>query len=592
MIFLYKYLVVYGCVWYNKAMAYIKTTTNKEGRTHVYLVEGYRKDGKVKQRILHKYGLLDEMEAKEPGILERLKKEAKAGLLHSENTIQVSYDLLEPMYEPDKSYGWMVFDNLFEELKLSDFMKKSATKESYDLTKALKLLVFQRILNPDSKLATVESQADLFGDWDISLNAIYRHLDKLYKIKDDIQLHLHQEISRLTNREGRLVFYDVTNYYFETDIPDVEEISEDGEVIKLGLRRRGPSKEHRPKPIVQLGLFMDTNGIPISYKLFRGNQTDPITYLPAVEEVKKQFGIERIIVVADKAMNSKTNVSAMLEQGDGWLFSQKHRGKKGAPKDIQEQILNPEDWHFNMEGTFAKKSYIRNRKLGTGKNASVVTEKVLITWNKRYAERERIRRDGALEYASKLTNAELFRQTSKKGGKKYLDLSYVDEQTGEIKPFSPLIQIDQEQADFDAQFDGINVLVTSEIEMSDEDILDSYKQLNKIEDCFRVTKTELESRPVYVWTEEHIQAHFLTCFVALILIRLLQYRINWTMSPRKLIKAINSAKATRLQDDYYRLQENPDMQKLNELLGYDWKKGIVKFEELKNYAKNSYTTPK
>lgn len=573
-------------------MAYIKTTTNKEGRTHVYLVEGYRKDGKVKQRIIHKYGLLDELEAVEPGILERLKKEAKAGLLNSNQTIQVTYDLLEPMNEPDKSYGWMVLDNLFEELKLHDFMKKVKTKSNYDLSTALKLLVFQRILNPNSKLATVASQADLFGDWDINLNAIYRYLDKLDEIKNDIQLHLHQEISRLTNRESRLVFYDVTNYYFETDIPDEEEISEDGEVIRVGLRRRGPSKEHRPKPIVQLGLFMDTNGIPISYKLFRGNQTDPVTYLPAVEEVKKQFGIERIIVVADKAMNSKTNVSAMFEQGDGWLFSQKHRGKRGAPKDIQEQILNPEDWHFNQTETFAKKSYIRSRKLGTKKNAPVVEEKVVITWSKKYADRERIRREGALEYASKLTNAELFRQTSKKGGKKYLDLSYLDKETGELKPFSPIIKIDKDQVAFDAQFDGINVLVTSEINMSDEAILDSYKQLSKIEDCFRVTKTEIESRPVYVWTEKHIQAHFLTCFIALILIRLLQYKTNWVMSPARMINALNSAKATHLQDDYYRLQENSDMKELNKLLGHDWQRGIVKFEELKNYAKNSYTTLK
>ncbi len=573
-------------------MAYIKTTTNKEGRTHVYLVEGYRKDGKVKQRIIHKYGLLDELEAVEPGILERLKKEAKAGLLNSNQTIQVTYDLLEPMNEPDKSYGWMVLDNLFEELKLHDFMKKVKTKSNYDLSTALKLLVFQRILNPNSKLATVASQADLFGDWDINLNAIYRYLDKLDEIKNDIQLHLHQEISRLTNRESRLVFYDVTNYYFETDIPDEEEISEDGEVIRVGLRRRGPSKEHRPKPIVQLGLFMDTNGIPISYKLFRGNQTDPVTYLPAVEEVKKQFGIERIIVVADKAMNSQTNVSAMFEQGDGWLFSQKHRGKRGAPKDIQEQILNPEDWHFNQTETFAKKSYIRSRKLGTKKNAPVVEEKVVITWSKKYADRERIRREGALEYASKLTNAELFRQTSKKGGKKYLDLSYLDKETGELKPFSPIIKIDKDQVAFDAQFDGINVLVTSEINMSDEAILDSYKQLSKIEDCFRVTKTEIESRPVYVWTEKHIRAHFLTCFIALILIRLLQYKTNWVMSPARMINALNSAKATHLQDDYYRLQENSDMKELNKLLGHDWQRGIVKFEELKNYAKNSYTTLK
>ncbi|HFI0501465.1 TPA: IS1634 family transposase [Streptococcus suis] len=573
-------------------MAFIKTTTNKEGRTHVYLVEGYRKDGKVKQRILKKYGLLDELEKDDPAILDRLKQEAKQGILTDKKTLTVDYDLLAPMYEPDKSYGWMVLDGLFEELELSHFLKSRPHKADYDLVQVLKLLVFQRILHPNSKLATYASQSDLFGDWSVSRNAIYRSLDLLNSLKEDLQLHLHKEVSRLTKREARLVFYDVTNYYFETDIPDSEEISENGIILKEGLRRRGPSKEHRPKPIVQLGLFMDTNGIPISYKLFRGNQTDPVTYLPAVEEVKKQFGIERIVVVADKAMNSQNNVSTMEKQGDGWLFSQKHRGKRGAPKDIQEKILEESGWQFNQEITFAKKSYIRERKLGTKKDSPTVREKVLMTWSKKYEDRERIRREGALDYANKLTDAELFRQTSKKGGKKYLELSYLDKETGEVKPFSPLIRIDQEQVEFDAQFDGVHVLVTSEIEMSDEAMLASYKELSKIEDCFRVTKMELESRPVYVWTEEHIQAHFLTCFIALVHLRLLQHQIGWKMSPERITSALNSAKATRLSDDYYRLQENSDMQELNKLLGFDWTNGIVKFETLKKYGKRPYTTKK
>ncbi|WP_415741565.1 IS1634 family transposase [Streptococcus pseudopneumoniae] len=573
-------------------MAFIKTTTNKEGRTHVYLVEGYRKDGKVRQRILKKYGLLDELEVEEPDILERLKREAKEGLLTEPQFFQVSYDLLAPMNEVDQSYGWMVLDNLFEELKLTEFLKTVKSKSEYDLAQVLKLLVFQRVLNPDSKLSTYASQVNLFGHWEISLNAIYRSLDKLDTLKEKLLLHLHKEVSRMTKREARLVFYDVTNYYFETDIPDETVVSVDGEILKEGLRRRGPSKEHRPKPIVQLGLFMDTNGIPISYKLFRGNQTDPITYLPAVEEVKKQFGIERIVVVADKAMNSSYNISEMIHQKDGWLFSQKHRGRRGASKELQTQILNPNDWQFNKELTFAKKSYLRERKLGTKKDSPLVKEKVLITWSKKYADRERIRREGALEYASQLTNAELFRQTSKKGGKKYLDLHYLDEKTGELKPFSPLVTIDHEQVDFDAQFDGVNVLVTSEVGMTDEEMLEAYKELAKIEDCFRITKTELESRPVYVWTENHIQAHFLTCFIALIHLRLLQHQINWKMSPRRIANALNSAKATRLQDNYYRLQESPDMQLLNRLLGMEWNKGFVKFEELKNYAKAPYTTPK
>ena len=205
-------------------------------------------------------------------------------MLSSNQKIQVTYDLLEPINEPDKSYGWMVLDNLFEELKLHDFMKKVKSKSTYDLSTALKLFIFQRILNSDSKIATVKSQVELFGDWDIHLNTIYRYLDKFDEIKNDI--HLHREISRLTNREGRLVFYDVTNYYFETDISDEEAITENGEIIQAGLRRRGPSKERCHKPIVQLGLFMDTNGIPINYKLFHGNQTDPVTYLPAAEDGK------------------------------------------------------------------------------------------------------------------------------------------------------------------------------------------------------------------------------------------------------------------------------------------------------------------
>ena len=133
-------------------MPFIKTIKNREGRVHVYLVEGYRKDGKVKQRTLKKFGLLDELEAEESGILERLRREAKAGVYTEEKTIQVSYDLLSPMNEPDKSYGWKIFDVLFEELRLEQFFKEHNDKLSSELSQILKLLVFQRILNPDSKL--------------------------------------------------------------------------------------------------------------------------------------------------------------------------------------------------------------------------------------------------------------------------------------------------------------------------------------------------------------------------------------------------------------------------------------------------------
>lgn len=565
-------------------MAFIRITKNREGNTHVYLVEGYRADGKVKQRIIKKFGLLEELEAKEAGVLERLKKEAKAGLLLEDETIEVTYDLQAPIHTPDKIYGWKILDDVLRTLTIEQVLKKHKASNVMNI---LRLLVFHRVLLPDSKKATVERQTDFFGNWDVSLNSVYRALDIFDSHKEDIQLHIHQKITELTNRTALLVFYDVTNYYFETDIDDSDTVNDAGERINEGLRRRGASKENRPNPIVQLGLFMDTNGIPISYQLFRGNFTDPLTYLPAIEQVKKQFGINRLIVVADKAMNSQKNIKQTLQDENGWLFSQKHRGKNGAPKDIQKEILDQAGWEFNEQMTFAKKSYVRERLLVKGKkNGMTVKEKVLITWSKKYADREKIRREGALEYASKLTQPELYRQTSKKGGKKYLEVSYHDSKTGETLPYSPLITINQSEVDFDAQFDGVNVLVTSEIEMSDEDILEHYKELSRIEDCFRVSKTELKSRPVYVRTKAHIEGHFLTCFLGLVILRYIGYRIHHEMSAERIVSGLLSAKATPLKGDYYRVQENEDMTALNKLLGIEWNKGIVKYEELNQFAKD------
>ncbi|MBK0347404.1 IS1634 family transposase, partial [Aerococcaceae bacterium zg-ZJ1578] len=177
-------------------------------------------------------------------------------------------------------------------------------------------------------------------------------------------------------------------------------------------------------------------------------------------------------------------------------------------------------------------------------------------------------------------------QTSKKGGKKYLDVTYIDSETGEKVPYSPIILINQAEVDFDAQFDGVNVLVTSEIDKADEEILEAYQELAKIEDCFRVTKTEFESRPVYVRKESHIEGHFLICFVALVLMRLLQHAIQWQMSPRKIVEALNSMKATPLTQGFYRVQQSEQMDELNQYLGIDWTKGIVRYEEINQYGKH------
>jgi len=571
-------------------MAYIAVRKNREGKSYVYLVEGFRVNNKVSTRNIKSYGQLEKLEANEPRILERLKSEAKAGLLSGDKPKKLSIDFQmdELISNPLQNYGWKVLEDVYKMLDITAVLKKVNRRSEYDLDEVLRLLVFSRILNPQSKSKTVENQSLLWGEWKLNRQHIYRSLEHFASAKEDIQLAVHRSIVKNIGREAMLVFYDVTNYYFEIDLNDEDLVDEEtGEILEEGLRKRGPSKERRPKPIVQLGLFMDTNGIPISYKLFRGNQADAVTYLPAIEQVKKQFGLERIVVVADKAMNSASNVTSTRDNGDGWLFSQKHRGSRGVAKVIQEFVLDTSGWEYNEKLTKAKKSMIRKRKLSDG---STTDEKVVVTWNKKYADRERIRRDGALEYIETLTNPERFRASCKRGGKKYIEMYELDKETGEKRPLSPFLDIDYEKVEFDAQFDGINVLVTSEVQMSDEAIIDHYHELSKIEDCFKVTKTEFDTRPVYVSLKAHIEAHFLTCFLGLIIIRILQNATDWQLSPKRIVDALNSSVMSELGKGYSRVHASDDMQLLNRALGIQWQYANVENEKLAQYAKGWCTT--
>jgi len=564
-------------------MAFVKVTKNREGKKYISVVEGYRIGNKVKQRTLESLGKLELLEADNPNFLEELREKVKNGSYQSSaESISVTFELNAPITDPLQNYGWKLLEGIYDILKISRPIQvyKKRSGSHFNLDKILKLLVFGRILNPQSKLKTVEEQSRIFDNHDIKLHDVYRGLDALDELSEAIQLNLHKAITESIGREAALVFYDVTNYYFETDLDDEASVGEGGEEV-LALRKRGASKEKRPNPIVQMGLFMDTKGIPIAYKLFPGNCVDVKTYLPAIEQVKQQFGIKRIVVVADKGLNSKTNISATLKAEDGYLFSQKFRGKKGAPKDIQAFILDNEDWVMNPKETFAMKSFIRTRMV----NKMEIKEKVVATWNQAYDIREKLRREKAVEYAEKLTASERFRMTMRKGGKRYLNAKALDQETGEILDSDFHITLDEEQMDYDAQFDGINVLITSELHLSDEEILNNYRSLSRIEDCFRVMKTEFNARPVYVWTPSRINGHFLICFLSLCIIRVLELKLENKYSPRKLVEALNSAKCRPLNNDYWEVFGSETFLEINKSLGVSWESHVVSVEKLRGYGK-------
>jgi hypothetical protein len=230
------------------------------------------------------------------------------------------------------NYGYRFIEAIFEELKLESFFNQVDFKGDYSLYEVFEFLVYQRILNPQSKRASFQEVDKFYNkSFHFSLADIYRALDKFSDISISLQVYLNQQIKKIIGRDSSYAFYDVTNYYFEKDFNGLQGT----------YPQRGVSKEHQLGPIVQLGLFMDSNNLPIAMKAYPGNTSDSITLQPAMADVKKDFNLGRLIIVADKGLNSTSNIDYIVNSGDGYVVSQVLKGPKGSK--YHELMFNPED---------------------------------------------------------------------------------------------------------------------------------------------------------------------------------------------------------------------------------------------------------
>ena len=353
---------------------------------------------------------------------------------------------------------------------------------------------------------------------------------------------MNDRIKKNYGRDTSLIYYDVTNYYFETD--------EQNDFLHKGI-----SKEHRPNPIIQMGLFMDNRGIPITYELFPGNTNDCLTYRPNFGRIKKQFDLGRVISVADKGMTTGDNIWYTINTPahDGYVFSMSIRG---AEKGIKDYILKEEGYEwFGTE--YKRKSRKSPRTIlvtsATGKKLKKqVDEKQVVFWSEKYAKRAKAERETALAKARDLAqNPGNYTRATSYGAAKYVKKIDYDKETGEILTASSILDIDEEKIREEEALDGYYMLLTSEMEASDDEIIDMYRGLWRIEESFKVTKSELEARPVYVWTKEHIEAHFLTCFVALTIARILENKLEQKYSVGRILDSLSKAECSLVQQNYY-----------------------------------------
>lgn len=526
---------------------YIEATKNN-GTRYLRLVRGVRITNSqgvrtVTKRVVFNIGPLSRFDDGEPNYLERLKASFKNGtpLIPSlvpyvgDSTMQthlIRYQDGDPACEGNpKRLAPCVLDPIFSAIGLDQFFAsvKHSSKMHYDLQGIVKLLVYGRLLDPASKWATMLQNKEYLNPIAKKYkdDSVYDVLSVIDKNAQKIFRRMNTCLMRGIGRNPSMIFYDVTNFFFETSYADEDILDEQGNVEEKGLRKFGVSKENRKQPIVQVGLFMDDNGIPISFKMFPGNMLDHNTLRPAMKESVDTFELGRFVLVADRGMYNGTNMCHVTDAGNGYIVSKSLRKSTTAER---KWAISSEGWTV-VSDKFRYKSQIKERiiidECGTKRK---IKEKIVVYWSKAFYDREVFENKKFLDFVERLkANPAGFRVTSAQSRslKKFLKKDVLNSKNGEILDGTKLVaMIDEEKLNEFNELMGYYQIATSELEMDDRAVIDKYHGLTQIEDQFREMKSTLETRPMFVNTPEHINAHLMICFIALTMMRLIQRKIS------------------------------------------------------------------
>ena len=569
------------------------------GIDYLRLVEGKRmrnKDGSsiVGKRVVASLGAYARHDDGRPDYLARLRQSFRDG--------RPLIDALKPYVGDAPREEWVVrfkagdpkckgepkrlaaciLDPVFSALGLDQFLAsvKHASKIRYDLQGIVRLLVYGRILEPASKCATMDQNGKYFEPLVGSSNPdnVYDALTVIDGNAEKIFRRMNTCVKRGIGRNPSTVFYDVTNFFFEIGEADEDEVDGEGNTVRHGLRKFGVSKENRKQPIVQIGLFMDDNGIPVSFGMFPGNTLDHHTLRPAMRETVDTFGLGRFILVADRGMYSGTNMCHVTDAGNGYIVSKSLRKSTAATR---RWAVSPEGYTV-VSDKFRRKSRIVQREVTLvkkDKNGKETrerrkfTEKEVVYWSEAFYRREMHEHKSFLDFVERLrANPAGFRVSAaqSKSLRKFLKDEYLNKKTNEIVDGRKLVaMIDDDKLNAFNELMGYYMIATSELDTPDQEIIDKYHGLTQIEDQFREMKGTLEARPVFVNTPEHIHAHLLVCFIALTMMRLIQRKIaaaetrtddggdlKWSygLPGARLSAALRDWQVCELPQEYYMMQ--------------------------------------
>lgn len=526
----------------------IKLTISKSKNAESYYIsKGYINDaGKSTSVIVRKLGTLTDL-LKEHGptredVVAWAKEEARLETLKYKNdlknkSVQITFRADRQLdYDKQKFYrgGYLFLQSLYYDLQLHKTCRKLKAKHQfhYDINAILSDLIYARVLEPTSKRSSLNIASEFLEKPSYELHDIYRALDVLGKECDFIQSEVYKNSHFLGKRNDQILYYDCSNYYFEIEQED-------------GIKKYGKSKEHRPNPIIQMGLFMDGDGIPLAFSIFPGNQNEQISLKPIEKKVLSEFGCQKFIYCSDAGLASED------------IREYNHMGQRSfiVTQSIKKLKSEEKDWALDKNG-FRRVSddkpvditkvpeddqnlYYKDQPYTTKK----LHQRLIVTYSPKYALYQKTIRDKQVDRAKKMVDS----SSVKKGRKNPNDPArfigtVAATKDGEVAAMHNYL--DEGKIELEAQYDGLYAVCTDLLDDDVKDILKVSEGRWQIEECFRIMKTDFSARPIYLQDETRIKAHFLICYLALVSYRFLEKKLNYKYTCETILstlKAMNFA---------------------------------------------------
>lgn len=566
----------------------IKVSRSKNSESY-FVIKDIVVDGKRTTKVVEALGNRQSLLEKHPDIdpYEWAKAYAKKLTLEEKEAnkkIIAKYDpnkMISKNKQRSFNVGYLFIQSLYYQLQLDKVCKAISKKYhfSFDLNTILSRLVYMRVLDPQSKKGTFDRANDLLEQNHTELQQVYRALDVLANESDYIEETVYKNSLSIVERNQQVLYYDCTNFYFETQEAD-------------GLRQYGMSKENRPNPIVQMGLFMDGNGLPLAFVIHPGNQNEQPTLKPLEKRIVRDFNLSKFIVCTDAGLSSYEN---RLYNSFGNRAFVTTQSIKQLKKHLKEWALNPEGWlpvgaastltetvdisKLNLEED--KGSYYKERWI----NENGLEQRLIVTFSPNHLRYQRNVRQKQIERAIKKT--EKPNDLKKKRAtdpNRFLRATHVTE-NGEIAN-DLQVTIDEEKIKAEELYDGFYGVCTNLEGQADEVLKISHRRW-EIEETFRILKSEMSTRPVYVRKDDRIKAHFLTCFLSLLIYRILEKKIDEAFTCPEIIETLRNMRVFEYKGEgYIPTYERTDLtDALHEAFGFRTDTEIIPQKRMKEILK-------